>query len=100
MRDLSRWGKYTFNNGFPKAPRACCFLYCYWDRIRSPLGVANGIIITSCADRFLMNVHVTLRFNVAHSSHANHDYKRAGVMRLAHRILIDNKINAAMGHGS
>lgn len=90
----------TFNNGFPKAPRACCFLYYYRDRIRSPLDVANEIIITPCADRFLMNTRVTLRFNAVHSLYANHDYKRAGVMQHDCAALIDNKINAAMGHGS
>jgi len=30
-----------------------------------------------------MNARVILRFSAAHSLCANHDYKRAGIMRLA-----------------
>lgn len=84
MRDLSRASVKvdTFNNGFPKAPHACCFLYCYRDHIRSPLDVANGIIISPLADRFLMNASVCAA-SMPHSLCANHDYKRTGLMHRA-----------------
>lgn len=100
MRDLSRASVEvdTFNNSFPKAPHACCFLYCYRDHIRSPLDVANGIIISPLADRFLMNASVcaTSMLLILYAPPIMITSERdLWIEQHNCAVLIDNKINAA-----